>query len=92
MDPAQILLLIVVLILTILLIVLGLQVYYILRELYKTINKINKILDDAGTISESVAQPISNLSDILSGVKTGLSILSIFKNKNRHRESEKKEV
>lgn len=91
MDPAQILLLIVVLVLTLLLLLLGIQVYFILRELRKTIHKVNKVLDDAGLISESIAEPISNVSSILSGVKAGLSILSIFSNKKKHRETERKE-
>jgi len=91
MDPAQILLLIVVTVLTLLLLLLGLQVYFILRELRRTIIKMNKVLDDAGVISESVAQPVSNLSDIITGVKTGLSILSIFGNKKKHKTPEKEE-
>lgn len=90
MDPAQILLLIVVTVLTLLLLLLGLQVYFILRELRKTVIKMNKVLDDAGLISESVAQPVSNLSGIITGVKTGLSILSIF-NKKKHKDGEKNE-
>lgn len=91
MDPAQILLLIVVTVLTFLLLLLGLQVYFILRELRKTIIKMNKVLDDAGIISQSVAQPVSNLSGIITGVKTGLSILSIFSNKKKQKEQEKGE-
>lgn len=73
-DLAQAVLVMVVTTITVLLVVIGIQVYNILKELQETIKKANKILDDAGTVSESVAKPISSLSDVLSGASgvTGL--------------------
>ncbi len=89
MDTAQIVLIVVVIVLTVLLLVLGIQVFLILKELRKTVEKVNKVLDDAGTISESVATPVSNLSSILAGVKTGVSLLGLFtKKKKKRMESE----
>src|SRR5450759_4508350 len=43
-DPAQTALFIVIIVLTVLLVVLGIQVFFILRELRKTITKVNKVL------------------------------------------------
>jgi hypothetical protein len=68
-DTTQVLLIVVITTLTILLTVIGVQVFFILREFKRTIEKMNKMLDDAGVISESIAKPIASLS---SGV-TGLS-------------------
>lgn len=84
-DAAQGVLLLVLVILTILLIILGIQVFFILRELRSTVAKANKVLDDTGMITESVSGPISTISAIASGVKTGVSIASLFKKKKTHR-------
>ena len=78
-DPAQILLFAVIIILTLLLLVLGIQVFFILRDLRKTINKANKVLDNTGEITQSVSQPLSSLSSVLMGLKAGGVIAKIIK-------------
>ena len=93
MDTAQAVLLFVVVILTLLLSILGIQVFFILRELKQTVSKANKVLDDTGTITESVSMPISKLSSIVSGVKTGVAIASLFNRvtKSDHKKHSKEE-
>ena len=49
--------------------VLGIQVHFILKELQKTIDKTNKVLDNADIITESVALPVSTLSSMIMGLK-----------------------
>lgn len=83
MDAAQILLFSVVIIVTISFLLVGIQVFIILKILRKTIEKVNKILDDAGVISENISKPLSDVSSIVSGFKTGISILNIFTKKNK---------
>lgn len=78
-DPAQILLFLVIIILTILLIVLGIQVFFILKDLRQTISKANRVLDNTGEITESVSGPVSSLSSILMGLKTGAKFANIVK-------------
>lgn len=85
-DPAQTVLFLVVVILTILLIVLGIQVFFILRGLRKTIEKANKVLDDTGVITESVSKPISSLSTLTMGLKTGATIARILQGGKKHRD------
>ena len=77
-DPAQTALFLVVIILTILLVVLGVQVFFILRELRKTLEKVNLVLDDAAMITESVSKPLSSLSSLTMGLKTGATIARIL--------------
>lgn len=89
-DTAQTLLLIVVVVLTVLLLVLGVQVYFILAELRKTIMKANKVLDDASIITESISEPVAAVSNIVSGFKTGAMIASFF-NKHKKQKEEGKE-
>jgi hypothetical protein len=80
-DPAQTALFLVIVVLAVLLVVLGIQVFFILRELRQTISKANKVLDDTGVITESVSKPVSSLSTLISGIKTGATIASIIKGK-----------
>ncbi len=82
MDSTQILLYSVVTILTVLLVVLGVQVFFILKEAKRTLDKINKILDDANLISESVARPIVGFSNFLEGVKSFGNLVNMVMNKN----------
>ncbi len=88
MDPAQTILFVVIIVLTVLLLVLGIQVFFILRELRQTIAKTNKVLDEAGEITESVSAPLSNMSTLITGLRTGASIASIFRgdSKKKHHE------
>ena len=79
MDPAQIILITVIVILTVLLAVLGIQVFFILKEFRKTVFKANKVLDNTNVITQSVSSPISSLSSIATGIKTGISFINIFK-------------
>jgi len=79
MDSAQIILIIVIILLTGLLSVLGVQVFFILKELRKTVSKANKVLDNTNVITQSVSSPISSLSSIAAGVKTGATFISLFK-------------
>lgn len=87
MDTAQTLLLIVVVVLTSLLLLLGIQVYFILRELRRTVTKANKVLDAAGVITESVSGPIASLSSLVTGFKTGAFIASLL---NKHKKQKEK--
>ncbi len=78
-DSAQFLIFIVIIVLSVLLVVLGIQVFLILRDLRQTISKANKVLDSTSEITQSVSTPISNLSSVLSGLKTGASFVALLK-------------
>jgi hypothetical protein len=77
-DPVQMVLLLVILVLTILLVILGVQVYYILRELRETIVKTNRILDNAESITENIDAPLSALSSLALGAKA-TSLITVAK-------------
>lgn len=86
MDTAQILLTVVIVVLTVLLVALGVQVFLILRELRKTIFKANKVLDDTGSITESISGPVANLSNLASGIKIGSVIAQFLSGKRKKKE------
>lgn len=83
MDSAQIILIVVIIILAILLIALGIQVFFILRELRQTVSKANKVLDDTEVITRSVSAPISSLSSLAMGVKAGGFIARLLRGKKK---------
>lgn len=87
-DTAQFVLLFVVVALTILLICLGVQVYFILRELRRTVEKANKVLDETGMITESISGPLASLSTLASGIKTGAMVANFLKGKGSKRRKE----
>jgi len=79
MEPVQIVLLLVIVILTIVLSSLGIQVFFILREIKRSVEKTNKILDDAGVITESIAAPVSTVSTLVMNIKTGVTFVNWLK-------------
>lgn len=88
MDTAQLLLTIIIVLLAIILIGLSVQVFLILREFKKTVSKANKILDDTGVITESISNPLSNLSNLTSGLKIGALLAKLLTGKKKHGEEE----
>jgi len=78
-DPAQTALFLVIIVLAILLLALGIQVFFILRELRQTIAKANKVLDNTNLITQKVSGPISTLSSWVLGIKAGSSFINLFK-------------
>lgn len=91
MDATQILLLVVVVVLSLILLILGIQIFFILREFKRTISKVNKVLDDTGTITESVSAPIASISNVLTSVKLGSVLLKILQKKKTKRVREEEE-
>lgn len=78
-DTVQAVLLLVIILLTILLVVLGVQVFFILRDFRRTLDKANRVLDNTEEITESVSQPINFISSVLSGSQTISAISTISK-------------
>lgn len=87
-DTAQAVLLFVLVVLTILLVVLGIQVLFILKELRKTVDKANKVLEDTGVITESVSGPIAKFSSLSNGIKVGAALVSLLKGKKKGRKDD----
>ena len=78
-DAVQLVLLIVIIILAVLFVILGVQVFFILSELKKTLTKTNKILDEVEQLTESVSEPVSFISGLLFSSKTFASIVNFIK-------------
>jgi len=88
MDPMQILIIVLVTVLTVLLTIVGIQAIFILKELKKTLTRVNNIMDDVETVSHSVAAPVERFSGLLMGLQQGAGVLR-FLNKimEKHKEN-----
>lgn len=81
MDPVQLTIIVISFILTVLVVVLSIQVWYILKEVRCSFQKMNKMLDDAGRVTGTVGESVEGLGGLVSGIRTGLSFFSSFRKK-----------
>lgn len=79
MDPVQLTIILISFTLTILIVVLGIQVWFILGEMRVSLQKMNKMLDDAGKVSGTVSDGVASMSGFMQGIKTGLSMITSLK-------------
>ncbi len=80
MDPLVVTLTIVSSILAVFLIVLGVQAFLVLRELHKTLHRINSMVDIVEHTALRALVPLSNMGGFVSGLKGGLKIFESFVN------------
>ncbi|MBI3577459.1 hypothetical protein HY086_05475 [Candidatus Gottesmanbacteria bacterium] len=76
MDPVQLTIVAISFILTFLFVFLGIQVWFILKEMKIGLQKMNKMLDDMGKVTGTVGETATGMSGLLSGLKAGLSLFS----------------
>jgi preprotein translocase subunit YajC len=91
LSPTQILLIVVVSILTVVLAIIGIQIFLILKEGRRSVEKVNKILDDAGTLSSSVTKPISSLFNSFGGFSGFSGILGWLINRKKKKQEEEEQ-
>lgn len=82
MDPVQITIIAISFILTLLLVLLGVQVWYILKEIRTAIYKTNTMLDDAKKVTGTVGDSVASMSGVVSGIKAALSVFKTFRKKS----------
>lgn len=85
-DTVQAVLLFVIVLLTILFVVLGIQVFYILKDFRETLKRTNNILEDVEDVADGVNHSLSSFSGIFNNASTlgsFVRILSFFKKKKK---------
>ena len=87
MDTTQILLTVVVTVLTILLSIIGVQIVFILSEVRKAFEKMNKMLDDAGLVTGGISRSVSGMSGMFEGLKAGLNLVNLFGKKKSSKDT-----
>lgn len=76
MDITQIIIIISLIVITVIIVVGGIYFIKLLKDLGKTLEKTNLILDDAHSITDSIAKPISSISELVTGFKNGFSFFT----------------
>lgn len=80
-ESTQILLFAVISVLTIVMVVIGYQVFMILGEIRKMLQKFNKVVDSTVNVSASISKSLTNINGFTEGVKTVAGIFNVFKKK-----------
>lgn len=60
-------------------IILGVQVFFLIQDVRKTITKANRVLDNTNDITESITEPLSALSGVVGTLGTGAILTKILK-------------
>ena len=81
MDPIQIVIIAVSTLLTTLFIALGIQLWFILKEVRLSMQKVNKMLDDGCKVSGAIGEGAENVQGLVNGLKAGFAIMSSMKKK-----------
>ncbi len=82
MDPVQLTIIGVSISLTLLIFLLGIQVFFILKEVRISFQKMNKMLDDGGKVTGAVSEGVASMSGFMNGIKTGLSLITSLHKKS----------
>lgn len=84
MDPVQLVIIVISFILTFLFVFLGVQVWFILKEMRIGLSKMNKMLDDMGKVTGTVGEGFLSFGGFVSGIKSGLSLFTSLKKGDDH--------
>ena len=79
MDATQAILLSVAVVLAVFIVVVGIQAFFTLKDLRKTLKKANKLMDNADDIVSQVKKPIETAGSIFTAVTAGAGIAHIIK-------------
>lgn len=86
-DTVQAVLLLVIVLLTVLLLILGTQVFFILKEIRSTVIKANRVLDNAEDLTEKVSEPLSLISGLFEGTKI-VGLITKLLNRTSHKKED----
>lgn len=78
-DINQIIFIASIAIITILLTVLGIQFALILREVHRSIEKINKVIDDVGGTAGNVSKYVREFAGFSAGMKTAMQVFQTMR-------------
>ena len=83
MDPIQLTIIVISFVLTLLLVILGVQVWYIFREIRISFTKMNGMLDDAKKVTGTIGDSVSGMAGVASGIRAALSVFKVFRKKEK---------
>jgi len=84
MDPVQIVLLAVIIILAIALVVLGFQAFFALRDFRRTLLRMNRLFTDTDELVDEIKKPIQRAGGLFTALTTGAGIVHLLKKGQKH--------
>jgi len=82
-EPTQLLLYVVIVVLTIMMVIVGWQIFQIFAEIRKMLVKFNMMVDGAVSMTGNLGKSFENLSGFSEGVKAVFSIFRLFSKKEK---------
>lgn len=61
--------------LTVVLVIIGIEFFAILKEMKKSVEKMNTIIDDTHTVTHTVASTVEEATTFIDGIKKGASLV-----------------
>ena len=87
MDITQIILLAVITVLTIFLVVIGFQVFFVLKDLRKTLLRMNRLFENTDDLVGQVKKPIESVGNLFTAMTAGVGIAHLLKRGSKEKES-----
>lgn len=84
----QVLLLIILSLLTINLVVVGVYIIVVLKDLRRTVNKMDTVLSTVQDVTDKVSLPIMSLSGLAAGVSSGLKMFDAIRSLKKNEEDD----
>lgn len=91
MDITQAVILSVIVVLAIFLVVIGIQVFFTLKDLRKSLKKANMLMDDADKIVSQIKKPIETAGNMLTALTAGAGIAHFIKKITGESDHERRE-
>lgn len=79
MDVTQTILLAIIIVLAIFLVALGFQVFFVLKDLRKTLTRMNMLFDDANDLVGQIKKPVESAGNFVTALTAGAGIAQLFK-------------
>src|SRR3989344_5030113 len=78
-DTTQIILLAVITVLTIFLVVIGFQVFFVLKDLRRTLLRMNRLFESTDDLVGQVKKPIESAGNLFTAMTAGVGIAHLLK-------------
>ena len=89
MDITQSILLAIIIVLAVFLVALGFQVFFVLKDLRKTLTRMNMLFDDANNLLAEVKKPVESAGNFVSALTAGAGIAHLLKRGSKKEKSER---
>lgn len=81
MDTLQLALVFLIILMAIILTAIGLQVFFLLRDLKRAVDRVGDILEGAQNLAESIGKPVKAMTNLAAVVETGIKVAQSFTSK-----------